>query len=377
MPWKEATPMSLRLEFVQLASADGANIRELCRRFHITPRTGYKWLRRFEQGGECALEDKSRRPRGSPRRTDAKAEAAILAVRDTHPAWGARKILCCLRRESGDLAPCASTITEVLRRHGRLNPEESAKHKPCHRFEKDAPNEMWQMDFKGHFPLAQGRCHPLTILDDHSRFLLELCACANERLSTVQARLVAVFRQYGLPERMLTDNGAPWGADAVHRYTSLSAWMIRYGIAISHSRPHHPETIGKDERLHRTLKAEAIQGHVFVDLQDCQSHFDQWRDVYNQERPHEALGMGVPVSRYTPSPRPFPETLPAIEYDTTDIVRKVQNRGEISYRNHEYQVGHAFLGYPVALRPSLKDGLFHVFFCQQKVAEIDLNDDNH
>ena len=377
MPWKEATPMSLRLEFVQLASADGANIRELCRRYHITPRTGYKWLRRFEEGGEDALQDKSRRPHRSPRRSGADAEAAILAVRDAHPAWGARKILCCLRNKLADSAPCASTITEVLRRHGRINPEESVKHKPCHRFEKDVPNEMWQMDFKGHFPLAQGRCHPLTILDDHSRFLLELCACANERLGTVQARLVEVFRQYGLPQRMLTDNGAPWGVDSVQRYTALSAWMIRYGIAISHSRPHHPETIGKDERLHRTLKAEAITGHVFVDLQDCQSQFDRWRDVYNHERPHEALGMASPVSRYTPSLRSFPETLPLIEYDVDDIVRMVQNRGEVSYCNHEYQVGWAFIGYPVALRPSLKDGLFHVYFCRQKVAEIDLNDDNH
>ena len=375
MPWKEATPMSLRFSFVQLALEPGANIRALCRQFAISPRTGYKWLQRFDQGGLDALQDLPRRPRVSPRRVSNEVELAILSVRDAHPAWGARKIQRRLPEALGDVVPCPSTITEVLRRNGRLSAEESAKHKPFRRFEKAAPNELWQMDFKGHFSVGRGRCHPLTVLDDHSRFLVGLRACKNERQGTVQASLVDMFREYGLPQRMLTDNGAPWGVDEQHRYTALSAWLIQHGVSISHTGSRHPQTIGKDERLHRTLKAEVIQGHVFLDLEDCQREFDAWRNVYNQERPHEAIDMEVPQSRYCPSPRSFPETPPKVEYESNDSVRKVQSRGEISFRNHLYPVGQAFVGFSVALRPTSEDGVYDVYFCHQKITQIDLHDD--
>ena len=168
------------------------------------------------------------------------------------------------------------------------------------------------------------------------------------------------------------DNGSPWGSDAEHPYTPLTAWLIRLGIRVSHSRPYHPQTQGKDERFHRTLNVEVLKGNVFHDLNHCQRIFDEWRDVYNFERPHEAIGMAVPASRYRPSGRAFPETLLAIEYGSGDVVRKVQAKGEIHYRGFVFKVGKAFHGYPVALRPANEDGVMSVYFCRQRIADIDL-----
>jgi hypothetical protein len=230
------------------------------------------------------------------------------------------------------------------------------------------------MDFKGHFALLnQNRCHPLTVLDDHSRYSLGLVACRNENGSTVKSCLQQIFRRYGLPSVILADNGSPWGLSTRHPYTSLTAWMIRLGIRVIHGRPRHPQTQGKDERFHRTLKDEVLRYESFEDLQHCQKRFDDWRYIYNHERPHESLGMAVPGSRYHTSPKRLPEILPPIEYAPGDIVRKVQDGGWISYRNRGYRISGAFKGYPVALRPTEHDGFLDVIFCHQKIAKIDLH----
>ena len=377
MPWKEKTIVSQRLEFVTLALAEDADISQLCRRYGISRTAGYKWIHRFQEGGEEALQDRSRRPHTSPHRTSAVTEQAILRVRDAHPVWGGRKIRARLKKEGFPDLRSPSTITEVLRRHRRLEPKESAKHRPFKRFEMAKPNELWQIDFKGHFALEQGgRCHPLTILDDYSRFLVGLRACDREDRETVQAELTGIFRLYGLPERMLMDNGAPFGTGGHRRYSKLNAWMIRLGIEVSHGRPRHPQTQGKDERLHRTLKAELLNEQQLEDLQDSQSHFDLWRDMYNQERPHEALGMAVPSTRYQPSPTPFPESLPPIDYPLSDTIRQVDITGRISFRNRLFSVGKAFADQPVALRPIEIDGIFDVYFCQQKIDQISFREDN-
>ena len=283
-----------------------------------------------------------------------------------------------LRRRLQDLGvtdvPSASTITGILRRNGRLDKEGADRQGPFIRFEHAAPNDLWQMDFKGHFAAGRGRCHPLTVLDDHSRFSVCLEACADERGITVQERLTAVFRCYGLPWRILADNGAPWGDDADSPHTWLTVWMLRIGVAISHGRPYHPQTQGKAERFHRSLLAELSIYQPFAGLVDCQRRFDVWRHVYNTERPHEAIDLEVPITRYRPSPRPFPEVLPPIEYDSTDIVRRVDAAGKLSFRNRGFRVGKAFRGYQVALRPAIEDGRFNVFFIDHLVATIDLND---
>jgi len=371
MPWQEVSTVSLRKEFVTLASAEGANRSELCRRFGISRKTGYKWLERA--GAACGvLADASRRPAHSPWRTEPRLEQLILALRDEHPAWGARK----LRRRLQDLGqeclPAPSTMQAILERHGRIDPQGSREHRSWQRFEHAQPNALWQMDFKGHFALQTGRCHPLTVLDDHSRFALCLEACANEQGQTVQQRLSGVFQRYGLPARIGVDNGSPWGDTFGSPYTPLVAWLIRLGVSVSHSRPYHPQTLGKDERFHRTLKAEVLD-RTYSDLPELQRRFDDWRSVYNCERPHEALGMQVPASRYRPSPRPMPQSLPPIEYSPGDFVRRVADQGWLSFRGRPLHVSKAFAGLPVALRPRPdQDGLFEVFFCHQKIAQFDL-----
>ena len=376
MPWQEITVMSQRLEFVVLAGKEGANIARLCRRFGISRKTGYKWLRRFAASGEDGLVDQSRRPRHSPTQTVEAVEDAILQVRAEHPVWGARKIRARLVQLQHEEWPSPSTITAILQRHQCIAAEESEHHRAWQRFEASAPNELWQMDFKGHFALAVGRCYPLTVLDDHSRFALGIRACANQRGETVQEQLTAIFRRYGLPQRILVDNGAPWGGGDGYPFTPLTAWLMRLGVQVSHSRPYHPQTAGKDERFHRTLKAEVIADGVFRDLPDSQVHFERWRYIYNFQRPHDALQLAVPASRYQPSARDFPAVLPPIVYGPGDIVRKVQNGGDVSFEGRLLHVSRAFVGHPVALRPTVHDGVFDVFFCQQQIAQIDLSAHN-
>jgi transposase InsO family protein len=372
MPWQQVTLMSQRKEFVVLAMVDGANMAHLCQRFGISRRIGYKWLARYLKEGEAGLFDRCRRPRASPGLTPAALEEAVLRVREDHPAWGGRKIRARLQALGWVAVPAASTITAILKRHGKIDPAESLKHRAWQRFEAAFPNDLWQMDFKGHFAVVQGRCHPLTVLDDHSRYALGLEACADERTATVKERLTGIFRRYGLPQRILVDNGSPWGADWEHPYTPLTVWLLRLGLGVTHARPCHPQTLGKDERFHRTLKAEVLTYCRGLELPQCQPRFDAWRLVYNLERPHEALGLAVPASRYRVSPRSFPETLPPIVYGPDDQVRRVQADGSISYRQQELRVGKAFRGELVALRPTSSDGVWEVVFCNQRITKIDL-----
>jgi transposase InsO family protein len=373
MPWSEVSIMGQREEFVGLASQPDSNIRLLCRRFQVSPTTAYKWLGRYGQRGREGLFDENRRPDHSPRRCSAAIEEAVLGLRDRHPAWGARKLRRRLLDTGASNLPSASTVHQILLRHGRVDPKESLKHRPFQRFEHPAPNLLWQMDFKGHFATNTARCHPLTVLDDHSRFALGLQACADQRTQTVQNRLSSIFRLYGLPDRMTMDNGSPWGGDSEHRFTPLTAWLIRLGVRVSHSRPYHPQTQGKDERLHRTLCDELLRRRTFSDLSDSQKAFDQWRHVYNFERPHQALELEVPASRYHPSSRAFPETLPPVLYQPGDLLRKVQLNGEVWFKGRPFKIGTAFYRQPVALRPSPLDGVFDVLFCHQHIAQIDLN----
>lgn len=310
-----------REEFVRLAHQPDANVSELGRRFEISRKTGYKWL------GRATFEDRSRTPLSSPRRTEATVESRVLAVRDKHPAWGGRKIAHVLQRdEQIQLAP--STVNCVLRRHGRISEEASQAATPWRRFEHDTPNSLWQIDFKGHFATGSQRCHPLTVLDDHSRFSVVLQALGDEQRSSVQPVLQRAFQRYGLPDRINADNGQPWGSPSQPGgLTGLAVWLIRLGVRVGYSRPLHPQTNGKDERFHRTMKAEVLAHREFRDLDDAQVHLTRWRHIYNFERPHEALGMQTPSSRYRPSSRGMPRLLPPIEYPEDDLVRRVQKNG--------------------------------------------------
>lgn len=366
MPWSEVTVQEKREEFVHLARQADANVSELCRRYGISRKTGYKWLGREEFG------DRSRRPHSSPLRTCAQLEDKVLALRAKHPAWGGRKIAHVLMRdESVQLAP--STANSVLRRHGLISPAASQASEPWQRFEHESPNALWQIDFKGHFATDAGRCHPLTVLDDHSRFNIVLQALGTETTGPVQHALQSAFERYGLPERINGDNGPPWGNPNEGAVTKLGVWLIRLGVRLSHSRPAHPQTNGKEERFHRTMAAEVISTRRFKDIDDVQRQLNDWRHVYNFERPHEALGMQTPADRYAASPRSMPATLPEPQYAPDDLVRRVYDGGLIKFKGLEWRVGKALVGQSVALRASAdSEAVLGVYFCHHKVAVIDL-----
>lgn len=376
MPWHTRDTMNLRREFVELATQEDANRRELCRRFGVSPKTAYKWMARFGAEGAAGLADRSRRPLSSPGHTAPDLEAAVVALRTQYPAWGGRKIARRLRDLDGTgVAP--STVTSILHRHGLITPAASAEATAWRRFEHAEPNQLWQIDFKGYFDAPAARCHPLTMLDDHSRFNLILKACSRTDGRTVQPWLIETFRRYGLPVRINADNGAPWGAPSApyHGLSRLGVWLIRLGIRVSHSRPWHPQTNGKEERFHRTLQAEVLNGRGFEDLGAVQRTFDRWRAVYNCERPHEALGLNTPVSRYRPSPRAYPEQLPPIEYGPDDVVYQVPVDGWLKVRGRRLKVSNALTGLPIAVRPHAgQDGILDFYFCHQRFLQIDLRE---
>jgi len=278
MPWKECTQMENRIEFIRLILQGAFSMAELCRRFGVSRKTGYKWWYRFQEEEFFGLEDRSRRPLNSPSKTCSKVEKIIIECRKKY-TWGARKLKTRLEAMGIEPIPASSTITDILRRNALIDPLASEKHTPFVHFEHEYPNDLWQMDFKGHFAMKnKKRCFPLTITDDHSRFNVALRACGNERTQTVKSELINVFRCYGLPKRILVDNGNPWGNNLGHSYTVLVIWLFQLGIEVSHSRPRHPQTCGKAERFHRTLKAELLKGKDFRHLKNCQEHFDPWRE---------------------------------------------------------------------------------------------------
>lgn len=369
--------MSSRLEFVSLATVQGANIRALCRSFGISPQTAYKLLARFKAHGITGLQEQSRRPHSSPRRSSAKLESRVIELHDKYPCWGARKLTALLPADW--IKPHPNTVAAILRRHGRqVLPLSDVQATAPKRFEHEAPNQLWQMDFKGHFPLTDpraGRCYPLTVLDDHSRFAVCLKACPGETGDLVRGALIEAFKIYGIPERITCDNGNPWGTPRQNGITKIEAWLMRIGIQVSHSRPMHPQTQGKDERFHRTLKRELLDRNGFSSLQACQKALDRWRDQYNLIRPHQALDQKPPVSRYIVSARPYPDRLPEVEYDTGDNVRKVRGNGYINFAGRQLFVGEGLVGESVAVRPSDTDGLFHVMFCNRKVSQLDFRID--
>jgi transposase InsO family protein len=375
MPWRTVSVMDQRREFARLAMQEGVNRRDLCRRFGISRDTGYRWLGRHLVGDQ-ELADRSRRPHHSPWRYGRDSEDRVLAVRDAHPAWGARKIARCLERD-GVEPPAISTVHEILRRHGRVRPPlgGGGSHQ---RFEKEAPNLLWQMDFKGWVRLAnEVRCHPLTVVDDHSRFAVCLAACADENGKTVQGRLEATFRRYGLPDAVFVDNGGPWGDSSGASWTRFGVWLLKLGIDVVHSRPFHPQSRGKNERFHRTLNAEVFALHSFRNLGQVQHAFDRWRVVYNFDRPHEALDFQVPASRYRPSVRSMPDRLPQAEYDEHEIVRVVAStKSYVRFKGRWWRVPQAFRGERVAIRPRSTDGHYGVFFGSREIVRIDLRNPN-
>lgn len=370
MPFREVSRMEERRELVRLAREPGANLSALARAFGVDRKTVYKWLARAGEAG--GLAERSRRPRLSPGRTGAEMEAEVLALRAAHPAWGGRKLRHVLMRRHG-AAPAASTITQILRRNGVAVGELGGGQKPFVRFEHASPNDLWQMDFKGHVALGAGggRLHPLTILDDHSRYCIALAACANQQTGTVKAHLTQAFRHHGLPLAIITDNGSPWGDGPGSPFTPLGVWLIEHGVRIAHARPYHPQTMGKDERFHRTLALELLR-MPYPDLAGAAHAMMLWRGVYNRERPHQAIGYAVPADRYRPSCRTFHDAVTPFDYPEGDIIRRVHAGGRIFLLGRMFRVGRAFHGKDIALRPTGSDGLLQAYFRTTPIATLDL-----
>ena len=363
MPWNEVPMSELRLAFVKLVTSLGYSVTRACREFGISRKTGYKWLHRAQQQPTMPLTDHSRRPHASPQRTPADMEQQILHVRDRF-GWDGRKIRAFLRQQGLNL-PSRQTVQQVLRRHGRVQPR-SKEPASWQFFQRSAPNLLWQLDFKGPIEVARQRLFPFVILDDHSRYLLALHPCTDCTMASAWDVLWQAFAEVGLPDSILSDNAFGTRGQNDLGVSWFEAQLLRLDITPLHGRPYHPQTQGKCERLNGTLEAE-LWPRI---RRDSRAHFDQdltdWRTaVYNTLRPHEALGDQPPLSRWRPSPRPCPATLPEVLYPTGAVLRKVMNRGDISWHGYRILVGAGLEGQYVRLEE--REAEVAVFYARKQV----------
>jgi len=369
MPWRVSSVMDERIQFVRQAMAEGANLSRVCEHFGISRPTGYRWLSRYRATGSVlSLADRSRRPRHSPGRTSAEIESRVTALRHQY-GWGAKKIHTLLARD-GVAVPCA-TINRILRRHGLLEP---MAHNPAAtiRFERPCPNELWQMDFKGEFAMSGGACYPLTVVDDHSRFALGIRALPSVQGVGAQRSLDTIFATYGLPEAMLMDHGSPWWSTTNgYGLTMLSVWLIKHDIRLVWSRIRHPQTQGKVERFHRTLKDDVLRYSRPDTLVGWQQAFDRFRHCYNHIRPHESLNMAVPADRYQPSQRPYPEPVREWVYPSGATVRRLSTHGCLSFGSRYYFICEALAHEQVRVE-HLPDRLL-VSYRHMYIREIELD----
>lgn len=372
MPWQEESVMSQRLRLVEQLLLPGAKVKAICERFGITPKTAYKWLGRFKAGGPDALRDQSRQPHHQPNKSSEAVEALIIATHNAFPYWGPSKLRAYLLNTQGvnDL-PSHTTIGNILKRNACKVVRTHQSKPATRRFERTRPNELWQMDFKGSFMMAYARCYPLTILDDHSRYSIKLAACKDEKRMTVKAQLIAAFKEFGLPEQINTDNGNPWGASDLNSYTSLMVWLMKLGVRLTHSSPHHPQTNGKCERFHRTLKLEVLHQRTYKSLRETQAAFTSWRHIYNYKRPHQALGGKPPSSCYRRSYRELPERLPQPHYESGDVVRKVHGHsGMFRFKGKRYRAGKALANEYIAIRETHVDGEYAIYFMETLIKKF-------
>jgi transposase InsO family protein len=372
MPWGERILMDLRAEFVS-AYLEGVNsMSALCREYGISRKTGYKWVERYRTGQ--SLCDQSRRPKHSPCKTPAETEKLIIRTRQEHPAWGAAKLLKVLQNQGIHDLPSTSTVGNILRRNHLISPRVSAIHRPYKRFERAHPNELWQMDFKGDFLMENHqRCYPLTVLDDCSRCSLGVHALPNQRWAEVRSVLVSLFETYGLPDTFLSDNGPPWGNGQSRGMTEFEVWMMQLDILPIHGRALHPQTQGKEERFHRTMKEELLSVTTIKDLADAQRQFDAFVTMYNTVRPHHALKLDVPCKHYTVSKRRLPNTLSDPMYDDKFVVCRVRMNGSTRYNGKEYYVGSPLADHTIAVE-ELPDDCLRFCFYNFEIAKFDLID---
>lgn len=366
MPWKEKTVMEQRKEFIEQA-AECTNFSALCREYGISRKTGYKWQNRFREDG--SMSDRSRRPKHPHAKTAPVIEAAVLAMREENPSWGGRTIHAVLEADGIKGLPSAKTCSNILKRNGCIKPEESLKHRAYQRFEQEQCNSLWQTDFKGDFGLLDGsRCYPLDILDDHSRFCIR--TEPKNSATGVKESFIQAFQEYGLPDAILSDHGSQF-AGFKGGYTHFERWLMDLDILPIHGRIMHPQTQGKIERFHRTMKAELLR-EPFLDLKDAKKHFARWRWKYNEIRPHSALNMKTPASVYTPSKRLLFEPKP---YEYTGHVCKVNNWGYLRFGPVQLFLSETMANTYLEVVPA-SDDTFSVRYRNFQIALIDANAKN-
>jgi putative transposase len=365
MPWKEASSMDQRTQFIADYLRDVLSITELCGMYGVTRKTGYKWIDRYLRQGPAGLEERSRRPRRSPNETPEDIVAAILEARRHHPSWGGKKLLALLhRRHPRWPQPGRSTACDILSRHGMV-PRRRQRRRIGHPGRPTsqilAPNDVWSADFKGQFRTGDGRyCYPLTVADGFSRYLLGCQALHSTAVAEAKPVFSRLFQEYGLPQRIRSDNGVPFATNTLARLSTLSAWWVRLGILPELIEPGHPEQNGRHERMHRTLKAEATRPAA-GSLAAQQRRFNVFRAEFNDERPHEALDQQTPAACYTVSPRPMPDRLPPLAYPDRFEVRYVSANGGIRWNARWVNVSIVCVGEYVGLE-EIAEGIWNVYF---------------
>lgn len=364
--------MSQRQRLIEHLLLPDVNVSEVCSLFKISRKTAYKWLSRYREGGLLSLSNQSKEPHSQPNKVSDDLEKRIVLLHHEHPYWGPRKLRDYLVHvQNRSDVPSHTTFARILKRH-RCEVITSNKSEPARiRFEREQPNDLWQMDFKGSFMTGNQRCYPLTILDDCSRFSISLIACENETSQVVKSHLTTIFMEFGLPNQINVDNGNPWGSADLTSYTSLQIWLMKQGIKVTHSAPFHPQTNGKDERFHRTLKLELLHQRSYK-ANEIQEVFDAWRHKYNYERPHEALSGKTPSQVYRISSKQFLEKPINFEYDE-GIIKKIHpTNGTFRFKGERFMAGKAFNKEYIAIKETDKSDEFAVFFMDNFIKKVKL-----
>ena len=375
MPWKETDPLQERRKFIEDWLSGGSyNMAALCRLYQISRKTGYKWTARFREAGLEGLEERSHEARSQPLRISEALERAVVEARRTRPSWGPKKLKAWLeQREPATLWPAASTIGEALKRAGLVRPRQRRRRlsgEPSPLPNPQRANQVWTVDYKGQFRTGDGvMCYPLTVVDGHSRYLLDCAAHPRPGGREARASLERLFRERGLPETMRSDNGSPFASTGAGRLSRLSVWWLKLGVAVERIDPGKPQQNGRHERLHRTLKAETARPPAATARRQ-QERFDGFRAEYNQERPHESLGQQPPASQYAASQRRYPQKLEDPEYPGHWERRRVRSDGGVKFQGRTRFLSEALAGELVGWVEVAED-IWQIWFGPAEVAIFD------
>jgi transposase InsO family protein len=365
--------MDQKTQFIADYLRETLSVCELCDLYGISRKTAYKWIERYLNHGPAGLHDRSRKPASSPNHTPEHIVAALVQARTHHPTWGAKKLLPLLaKRFPIEELPSRTTVFDILGRHSML-PKKRQRRSIGHPGKPSsqilAPNEVWSADFKGQFKTGDGLyCYPLTVADGYSRFLIGCQALGSTSVSEAKPVFSRLFKEFGLPRRIRTDNGVPFATNTLARLSSLSAWWVRLGVLPELIEPGKPQQNGRHERMHRTLKAETTRPPA-GNLRAQQRKFNRFRQEFNQDRPHEALDMQTPQALYAPSPRTMPDKLPPLEYPDRFEVRYVSANGGIRWNKGWVNVSITCAGEYVGLE-EIDDGVWNVYFGALKLGRL-------